>query len=374
MSSTVTLFLCGDVMLGRGVDQILPHPGDPTLREDYVRDARSYVDLAEASSALIPAPVGPSWPWGEALRVLDEAAPDVRIINLETSITRSDEFAPGKAVHYRMSPANLPALAVARPDVCVLANNHVLDFGRPGLHETLDSLAGAELRAAGAGRTSDEAYAPATVPAGSGGGRVLVFALGARSSGVARSWAAAADRSGVAFVPELSAEAAAATAERVREAKRPGDIAVVSVHWGSNWGYPVPREQVRFAHALVDGGVDVVHGHSSHHPRPVEVYRDRLILYGCGDFIDDYEGITGHEEYRDDLRLMYLVSVQADTGTVTAVRIVPLQARRMRLERATDEDRGWLQATLDRISGGVHVTLEPDRTLALAHLAVSHGT
>jgi poly-gamma-glutamate capsule biosynthesis protein CapA/YwtB (metallophosphatase superfamily) len=25
----VTLFLCGDVMLGRGVDQILPHPGDP---------------------------------------------------------------------------------------------------------------------------------------------------------------------------------------------------------------------------------------------------------------------------------------------------------------------------------------------------------
>ncbi|MEV6790822.1 CapA family protein [Streptomyces sp. NPDC051320] len=374
MSGTVTLFLCGDVMLGRGVDQILPHPGDPTLREDYVRDARSYVDLAEASGALIPAPVAPSWPWGEALPLLDEAAPDVRIINLETSITRSDDFAPGKAVHYRMNPANLPALAVARPDVCVLANNHVLDFGRPGLHETLDSLAGAGLRVAGAGRTADEAYAPATVPVGHGSGRVLVFSLGARSSGVARSWAAAADRSGVAFVPELSAEAAAATAERVRKAKRPGDIAVVSVHWGSNWGYPVPHEQVRFAHTLVDGGVDVVHGHSSHHPRPAEVYRDRLILYGCGDFIDDYEGISGHEEYRDDLRLMYLVSVQADTGTATDVRIVPLRARRMRLEPATDQDRGWLRATLDRISGRVHVTREPDGTLGLVRLPAAPGT
>jgi poly-gamma-glutamate capsule biosynthesis protein CapA/YwtB (metallophosphatase superfamily) len=38
----VTVFACGDVMPGRGVDQILPHPGDPELREPYVRDARAY--------------------------------------------------------------------------------------------------------------------------------------------------------------------------------------------------------------------------------------------------------------------------------------------------------------------------------------------
>ncbi|WP_328536715.1 CapA family protein [Streptomyces sp. NBC_00344] len=371
MDGTVTLFLCGDVMLGRGVDQILPHPGDPALRESYVADARSYVALAEAAGIPIPAPVVPSWPWGEALRVLEDAAPDVRIVNLETSVTRSDDFAPGKAVHYRMHPDNLPALTAARPDVCALANNHVLDFGRRGLDETLRSLTSADLRVAGAGRSADEAYAPATVPFGGGGrcGRVLLFALGARSSGVPQDWAATADRPGVAHVPELSASAAAETVHRVRQAKRPGDIAVVSVHWGSSWGYLVPREQVRFAHALVDGGVDLVHGHSSHHPRPVEVYRDRLILYGCGDFIDDYEGITGHEEYRDDLRLAYLVSVHADAdaGSLADVRMVPLRSVGMRLEPAAAEDRHWLHATLDRISGGVHVTLEPDGTLGLAH-------
>ena len=71
---------------------------------------------------------------------------------------------------------------------------------------------------------------------------------------------------------------------------------------------------MRFAHWLVDGGVDIVHGHSSHHPRPIEVYRDRLILYGCGDFIDDYEGIEGYEQYRDDLVLMYFATLSPATG------------------------------------------------------------
>ncbi|BCL18766.1 CapA family protein [Streptomyces tuirus] len=358
----VTLFLCGDVMLGRGVDQILAHPGDPALREAYVRDARSYVRLAESAHGPVPVPVDPSWPWGAALRVLDEAAPDARILNLETSVTGGGTFAPDKEIHYRMHPANLPALAVARPDVTVLANNHVLDFGSPGLLDTLDALARAGLRTAGAGRDADEAYAPAAVPLP--GGRLLrVSALGARSSGIPSGWAATADQPGVACLPHLSSGAAATVVRRLGQAG--GDLSVVSVHWGSNWGYRVPREQVRFAHALIDGGVDVVHGHSSHHPRPLEVYRDRLILYGCGDFVDDYEGISGYEEYRDDLRLAFLVSVEAGTGRLAGLRMVPFRVRRMRLEPASREDGAWLRAALDRISGGVGVRQESDGSLVV---------
>ncbi|QOV40430.1 CapA family protein [Streptomyces ferrugineus] len=361
---TVTLFVCGDVMLGRGVDQILARPGDPELREGYVTDARAYVSMAESVSGPIPAPVDPSWPWGEALRLLESNGPDVRIVNLETSVTRSDAFEPGKAVHYRMHPANLPALTVARPDVCVLANNHVRDFGRAGLRETLDVLHGAGLRTAGAGRGAEEAYAPVALPLPHGG-RILVFALGVATSGIPADWAATADLPGVAYVPELSPATAAAAVRRIRRVKRPGDIVVVSVHWGSNWGYVVPRDQRRFAHALVDGGADVVHGHSSHHPRAVEVYRDRLVLHGCGDFIDDYEGIPGYEQYRDDLRIAYFVTLASDTGELTDLRMEPLLARRMRLEPAPREDRGWLHTTLDRIGYGVHVALGPDGALTL---------
>ncbi|GGW49377.1 putative polyglutamine synthesis accessory protein [Streptomyces lucensis JCM 4490] len=360
----VTLFLAGDVMLGRGVDQILAHPGDPGLREDYVRDARDYVALAEAAAGPVPRPVDPVWPWGEALPVLDRAAPDVRVVNLETAVTGDGDFAPGKAVHYRMHPANLPCLAAARPDVCALANNHVLDFGPLALEETLDSLAGAGLRTAGAGRTEAAAWRPATVPLRSGG-RVLVLSFGMPSSGIPETWAATAERPGVALVDAPTAEAAAALGGLLRSARRPGDIAVASVHWGSNWGYGVSRAQVRFAHALVDAGVDIVHGHSSHHPRPLEVYRERLVLYGCGDLVDDYEGIGGHERYRDDLRLLYLVSVEPGTGRLTGLRMVPLRARRMRLEHASAEDTAWLRTALDRCGRdlGTRVEQSADGTL-----------
>src|ERR1700760_1020630 len=123
----------GTVVVCGGVDQILPHPGDPELREAYVRDARAYVDLAERAHGPIPRPAGFGWPWGDALGMLEEIAPDVRGINLETSSPPSRGFAPGKAICYRMTPDNLPCVAAARPDVCALANNHVLDFGRLGL-------------------------------------------------------------------------------------------------------------------------------------------------------------------------------------------------------------------------------------------------
>jgi poly-gamma-glutamate capsule biosynthesis protein CapA/YwtB (metallophosphatase superfamily) len=363
----VTLFLCGDVMLGRGVDQILPYPGDPKLRERYVRDARTYVELAEQVNGPIPRPVEFSWPWGEARHVLDEAAPDVRVVNLETSITRSNDFARGKGIHYRMNPQNVPCLAAARPDACGLANNHVLDFGVTGLQETLDALSAAGLQHVGAGRDATEAQEPAAIAVGAGG-RALIVAFGMASSGIPSKWAATSDRPGVNFVPDLSDASAAAITDRIRAEKRAGDVAVASVHWGSNWGYDVFDDQIRFAHRLVDGGVDVVHGHSSHHPRPIEVYRDRLVLYGCGDFIDDYEGISGYEAYRDDLRVMYFASVEPDTGRLSDLRLVPMQARRLRLERASQADSAWLRTTLDRVSRpfGSRLHLEPDGSLTVA--------
>jgi poly-gamma-glutamate synthesis protein (capsule biosynthesis protein) len=121
----VTVFVCGDVMTGRGVDQILPRPGDPQLWETYIKDARKYVELAEEVNGPIPAPLDFSWSWGDTLALLDEIAPDVRVVNLETVITRRSESAVGKAARYRMNPDNLPHLTMARPDVCTLANNHV---------------------------------------------------------------------------------------------------------------------------------------------------------------------------------------------------------------------------------------------------------
>ena len=104
-----------------------------------------------------------------------------------------------------------------------------------------------------------------------------------------------------------------------------------------------------------------------HHPRPIELYRGRLILYGCGDFIDDYEGIAGHREYRDDLRLMYFASLRRGTGELAELRMVAMQARKLRLSHASGQDRRWLAATLGWISRpfGAAVELTPDGLLVL---------
>jgi poly-gamma-glutamate capsule biosynthesis protein CapA/YwtB (metallophosphatase superfamily) len=362
----LTLFLCGDVMTGRGVDQVLLHPGDPELRERHAGDARAYVQLAERVSGPIPRPAGFSWLWGEALPVLDDLAPDVRVINLETSITRSRRFAPGKAIHYRMSPGNIPCVAAARPDACALANNHVLDFGRRGLED--NPARPLRCRAAGGRRWARRCCGPAAGSRPSARwrarGHLLVrgglwrdpVRLG-RCTGPARHRRPA----------DLSGATADDVAARARAAKRPGDVVVVSIHWGSNWGYQVDPDQVRFARRLIDGGVDIVHGHSSHHPRPVEVFRGKLVLYGCGDCIDDYEGITGHERYRADLRLLYFASLQPGTGTLAALRMAPMRARRMRLHWAPAADAQWLRRALERASRrfGSRVDLQPDGLLAL---------
>ncbi|WP_280401167.1 CapA family protein [Nocardia carnea] len=343
---TVTVALGGDVMLGRGVDQLLPRPGHPRLREPCVRDARRYVELAEQANGPIPRPYGFTRPWGEVLGIVDELAPDIRLVNLETAITADGDFAPGKGVHYRMHPGNLPALTAFGPDACALSNNHSLDFGLRGLADTLDALAGAGIRAAGAGANRAAAQRPAVVPV-PGGRRVLIASVSTLSSGVPASWAAGSNP-GVCLIDHPSTHHADDVAARFGPWYRDGDLTIVSVHWGPNWGYGIGLSEQQFAHRLIDTGIDIVHGHSAHHPRPIEIYRGKPILYGCGDVIDDYEGIGGHESYRPELRLLYLVTLEL--GGPTTVRMLPLRIRRIRLERAGSADTRWLRTVLGDIS------------------------
>jgi poly-gamma-glutamate capsule biosynthesis protein CapA/YwtB (metallophosphatase superfamily) len=360
-SPVIRLFLCGDVMIGRGIDQTLGHPCDPALYERHVRSAVDYMHLAEAANGPLPRHVDPSYVWGAALDEWRRAPPDGRLVNLETSITRSNDYIP-KGINYRVSPENAACLAVAAIDCCVLANNHVLDWGRAGLTETLATLAHLRIKTAGAGLNYDEAAAPAVLDF-QRKGRMLVFAFACPSSGASQDWAATGELSGVNVLGDLSLAGVARIANEIERVRQPGDVILVSIHWGPNWGYGVPPAQQRFARALIDdAGVSVVHGHSSHHAKGIEVYRNRLILYGCGDFLNDYEGIRGYEAYRDDLALMYFASIDAATANLVSLEIVPLQIRNFQLVRPSRRDVVWLQQTLDRESRRFGPTVKLEET------------
>jgi poly-gamma-glutamate capsule biosynthesis protein CapA/YwtB (metallophosphatase superfamily) len=302
------LFLCGDVMTGRGIDYI----------------------------------------WGDAVEELDRAEPDFRIVNLETAITSADTPWPDKGIHYRMHPQNIGCLAAARIDACALANNHVLDWGYDGLSETLQTLDAVGIAHSGAGNDANEAMQPAVLNA-TDKGRALLFSFGSTSSGIPEDWKATSISPGVNLLDDLSEKTATRVRDQMQAYQQPGDLIVASIHWGGNWGYEIPREQIMFAHRLIEQGVAVVHGHSSHHVKGIEVFKGRLILYGCGDFLTDYEGISGYEMFRGDLALMYLVEFDSSDGKLIAARLVPMQMRRFRLECASTEDAKWLCNLLNEL-------------------------
>jgi poly-gamma-glutamate synthesis protein (capsule biosynthesis protein) len=178
----------------------------------------------------IARPLAPAQVWGDAPTELERLAPDLRIVNLETAITTANAASPRKGIHYRMHPGNVDILRVPKIDACVLANNHVLDWGHEGLAQTLQALRGAG---------ADAAWPPMRL-AVVGSASVLRFALAFETSGAPAAWAATAQRSGIAWLAEPTPAAADEWLVRIAASRRAGDCVIASVHWCGNWVHAVP--------------------------------------------------------------------------------------------------------------------------------------
>ena len=345
--NTIDIFLSGDVMTGRGIDQIFDHSNTPELYESYVKDARQYIELAERVNGPIRRPVSPSYIWGEAMILMKKA--DLRIINLETTITTSNNYAE-KGINYRMHPANVNCLKEANIDCCALANNHILDWGVEGLKETITTLKEAGIAGAGVGENLLEASSPAVLNV-AGKGRVLVFSCGFSSSGISSHWGASAQKSGLYYFQDLSEKTVHSIRDHINKYKKTNDLVVFSVHWGGNWGYSITKARRDFAHQLIDiCGVDIIHGHSSHHVLGLEVYKDKPILYGCGDLINDYEGISGHDAYKPHIGALYFIRFNVDNGKLISLELMPTEIRKFRLHLARQSFSKRLLKILNRES------------------------
>lgn len=236
-------------MTGRDIDQVRPHPSQPFIPAIYMRDARGYVNLAEQTNGLIPRPISFEYIWGDAIALFEKIKPDLRLINLETSITQCDDYWPGKGVNYRMHLNNTPCLTAAHVDCCCLANNHSVDWGYAGLRETLESLEKAHIKTAGAGLNPQAAKTPAVMEI-LGKGRAIVFAWGSETSGLPLRWLASEASPGINLLPDLSEHTVQQIRDDVELVKQPQDIVVASIYWGGNWGYTIPDDEIAFAHNL----------------------------------------------------------------------------------------------------------------------------
>lgn len=245
-----------------------------------------------------------------------------------------------------MHPKNAAFLKPAGIQLCVLANNHTLDWGHKGLLETLKVLKDSGIQTAGAGENAQQAQKPAIVATGSG--RLLVFSYATLDAGVPRSWKAKKNRPGINLLDNINNARIQELVDYLLSARKRDDVVVFSIHWGHNWGYEIPAAHKKLAHALVESGAaDIIHGHSSHHFKGIEVVNNRLILYGCGDLINDYEGVSSYPEYRGNLSLMYFPQLNAK-GELSALKMVPFKMKRFRLHRVSGEEQDFIYELLNR--------------------------
>ena len=308
----------GDVMLGRNVDD---RWGDPAR--------------------------GPAGVWDGMLDYLEGL--DGLVCNLECCL--SDRGTPRDRVYtFRADPDwAVPALRAGGVDAVSLANNHVLDFGPPAFADTLASLDAGGIGHAGAGQDLAAALAPAHVRIGD----VDVAVIGLTDRYPA--YAASPRDRGTAYAPlAVGDPMTRELVDRALERALAGDpdLVVASLHWGPNWEVRPDGEQQRFARWLVDRGVDVVHGHSAHVVQGVEVYRGRPIVYDAGDFVDDYV-------VKDDLHndRSYCFEVEIRAGTLTALRLVPVEIDRSSVPPASDAAAAWLRDRLRTLSGAFDTTV-----------------
>ena len=258
----------------------------------------------------------PEYVWGDVLPLLHEA--DLRIINLECAIARPGvhpPWSPPKVFYFLAGPKAVDALRAARIDLVTLANNHTLDFSESGLLETLDRLDAAGIAHAGAGRTIDEARAPAFLEAR--GARVAVLSFTDNEP----AWEAAPNRPGVHYLPIDPADARFATlAGLVRGAAAEADLVLAAAHWGPNMlDRPLPHHP-RFARALLDEGAGAFVGHSAHVVQGIESYRGKPILYDLGDFVDDY---AVDPDLRNDRSFLFFLDVEG--GVARRIELVPVR-------------------------------------------------
>ena len=187
------------------------------------------------------------------------------------------------------------------------------------------------------------------------------------SSGIPASWAAREEKPGLIILESLSDPILMEIRKKVTEKKQAGDLLIASVHWGGNWGYGIPYEQKEIARRLIEeAGFDLIHGHSSHHFKGIEIHKGKPIFYGCGDLINDYEGIRGQEAFRSELPLLYFVEINPQTGNLLCLHLIPLEIRKFRLNYAVNEKAKWVFQTMKRECNILGTILQKDEGRAFS--------
>lgn len=304
----VSLVLVGDIMLGRLVDKMSLDVSDEFI-------------------------------WGDTISLLRNA--DISLGNLENVFTKSSEKV-AKVFNFKAQPSQIRFLKSAHFTVLNMANNHSLDFSVTGLLETVSLLDDAGILHVGAGKNAELARAGTVITRH--GCRVGILGVTDNEP----CWDAGKNKPGIFYINTANAHARSKFCSFVAEFKKKHklDMFILSIHWGPNMRLRPSKVFRRFAHQLIDAGVDILHGHSAHVVQGMEWYHNRLICYDTGDFVDDY---AIDPELRNDLGVLVRVSWQ--NKSIKCIEIIPTIIKNCQVNKATGEDFKFLSQRLQNLSG-----------------------
>jgi poly-gamma-glutamate synthesis protein (capsule biosynthesis protein) len=235
----------------------------------------------------------------------------------------------------------------------------VLDFSYEGMYDTMSSLDRVQIKWAGVGKNLTEAQKPAIITF-HGGIKIACFSFADHYN----YWASSALQAGINYINpnNIPPDFFESLKTKIVELRRNENIQLVSIsiHWGSNYAWEPPAEFNTMAHQLIDiCGVDLIHGHSSHHVQGIEIYKNKVIIYGCGDFVDDY---AVDDEYRNDLSFLYRLYLDTETYRWKRLELLPTRIKHFQVNRALGDDKTWLTKTIRKLSNKYLTNIQIDNS------------
>ncbi|MDD5152688.1 MAG: CapA family protein [Candidatus Pacebacteria bacterium] len=275
LSNKATLLFGGDVMLSRGIGNLMLKNNDFT------------------------------YPFQAIAPTLKNA--DLRIVNLESPISSVGKNI-GSIYSFRANPRSVEGLSFAGIDVVSLANNHSGDYGPLALSETLELLSKARIGVAGAGIDETRAHTPLFYEIN---GLKIAF-LG--YTPLAPLWLTETGASpAVADLNETRAK------EDISTARNQGaDIVVVMIHSGEEYDTKQSSYQEIFARNLIDAGATIIIGHHPHVVQDVERYNGGVVAYSLGNFVFD-------QNFSEDTRNGLLLKVTVSKKEVLDIEKIPIR-------------------------------------------------
>jgi poly-gamma-glutamate capsule biosynthesis protein CapA/YwtB (metallophosphatase superfamily) len=306
--------LGGDVMLGRTVNDIMLQKGT-------------------------------NYPWGNLTTIFKES--DCTLVNLETTLTTHTKKEP-KVFNFQSLPTHVQSLKDAHITAVNIANNHIKDFGDEGLVETIATLDEVNISHTGAGKNILEAKKPIIIKTNND---MTIGIIGYTDN--EPEWHATLTQPGINYT-KIDVNTMKDIIDDIKSIRPQVDVLIVSLHWGPNMlEFPL-QKHISFAHALIDNGVDIIHGHSAHVLQGIEIYKKKFIFYDTGDLVDDY---AIDQTLRNDLSAIFQVScskqnVQSEkrTSIGIAVNIIPVKIENMQTNVCTGESRQMVFDLLNKRS------------------------